>query len=64
MFWTGGSHRAGHVAMSLGHGRIISTDLPYTGHVTRTSLSAPGAHWGLRYLGWTEDLEGVRIYHR
>jgi cell wall-associated NlpC family hydrolase len=64
VFWSGGSRGRGHVAISLGHGRIISTDLPRTGHITRTGLSAPGRAWGLHYLGWTEDLEGVRIYHR
>jgi len=64
VFWSGGSRGHGHVAISLGHGRIISTDLPYPGHVTRTTLSAPRRHWGLHYLGWTEDLNGYRIYRR
>jgi hypothetical protein len=64
VFWSGGSRGHGHVAVSLGHGMIVSTDIPYTGHVARTYLSAPGRRWGLRYLGWTEDLEGVRIYRR
>jgi cell wall-associated NlpC family hydrolase len=64
VFWSGGSHRHGHVAISLGHGMIISTDLPRTGHVTRTRLSTVERRWGLHYLGWTEDLEGVRIYRR
>ncbi|HEX3612692.1 MAG TPA: hypothetical protein VHU88_13480 [Sporichthyaceae bacterium] len=64
VFWSGGSRGHGHVALSLGHGMIVSTDLPYNGHVTRTTLSAPRRHWGLHYLGWTEDLEGYRIYRR
>lgn len=64
VFWSGGHRGHGHVALSLGHGMIVSTDLPYTGHVTRTTLSAPRRHWGLHYLGWTEDLEGYRIYRR
>jgi cell wall-associated NlpC family hydrolase len=64
IFWYGGSHRAGHVAISLGRGMIISTDFPHTGHIARVRLSAVRRHWGLRYLGWTEDLEGRRIYRR
>jgi hypothetical protein len=64
LFWSGGRHRFGHVAMSLGHGMIISTDRPYTGRISRTRLSTIERAWHLHYLGWTEDLEGVRIYHR
>ncbi|HEX3612691.1 MAG TPA: hypothetical protein VHU88_13475 [Sporichthyaceae bacterium] len=64
VFWSGGSHHLGHVAISLGHGWIITTDLPRTGHVTRVRLSTIHRRWGLHYLGWTEDLEGYRIYRR
>jgi hypothetical protein len=62
VFWSGGYSGAGHVAVSLGGGWIVSTDLPYTGHIAKASLSEIHADWGLNYLGWTEDLEGVRIY--
>jgi hypothetical protein len=64
VFWSGGSHRGGHVAISLGHGMIVSTDMPRTGHVGRIRLSTIARRWHLRYLGWTEDLNGVRIYRR
>ena len=62
VFWSGGSSGAGHVAVSLGNGWIISTDQPYSGHVSKVKLSKIADDWGLHYLGWTEDLEGVRIY--
>jgi hypothetical protein len=41
---------------------MVSTDFPYTGHIAKGRLSDIAADWGLNYLGWTEDLEGVRIY--
>ncbi len=50
------------MAVSLGDGWIVSTDFPYTGHIAKGRLSDIAADWGLNYLGWTEDLEGVRIY--
>lgn len=62
VFWSGGSSGDGHVAFSLGGGSIISTDLPYPGHISKAQLSDVQAAWGLKYLGWTEDLEGVRVY--
>ncbi|HEX3613673.1 MAG TPA: hypothetical protein VHU88_18435 [Sporichthyaceae bacterium] len=62
VFWSGGSSGAGHVAVSLGNGWIVSTDQPYTGHISKVRLSTIANDWGLNYLGWTEDLEGVRVY--
>jgi hypothetical protein len=64
VFWSGGSRRGGHVAISLGHGMIVSTDMPRSGHVGRIRLSTISRRWHLRYLGWTEDLNGVRVYRR
>jgi hypothetical protein len=61
VFWSGGVTGAGHVAVSLGGGWIISTDLPAAGYVSEVPLSWVQAQWGLTYLGWTEDLEGVRV---
>jgi hypothetical protein len=62
VFWSGGSAGAGHVAYSLGDGMVISTDLPAAGYVSEVPLSWIQAKWGLTYLGWTEDLEGIRVY--
>jgi cell wall-associated NlpC family hydrolase len=61
VFWSGGG--PGHVALSLGDGWVLTSDYPSAGHVTRVPISALRAAWHLRYLGWTDDLEGV-VVHR
>ena len=61
VFWRGGSHGYGHIALSLGHGKIRSTDAPSTGLVSTVDLGWVTAHWGQIYLGWTEGLNGVPI---
>jgi hypothetical protein len=60
MFWRGGSEGNGHVALS----RFIdmrSTDVPTAGRVGNDPGSWPVAVWGMTYLGWSEDLNGVSI---
>lgn len=59
VFYAGGNH--GHIALHLGGGQIRSTDAPSAGLVSTQALTWPETHWGLRYLGWTEDLNGVDI---
>jgi cell wall-associated NlpC family hydrolase len=61
VFWSGGG--PGHVALSLGDGWVLTSDYPSSGRVTRVPISAINSAWHLRYLGWTDDLEGV-IVHR
>lgn len=61
VFWTGGGHGYGHVAISLGDSRIRSTDCTTTNDVSDCDLSWPRTHWGLTYAGWTEDLAGTRL---
>lgn len=60
VFWAGGSRGYGHIALSLGRGLIRTTDVP-TGRVGVVSLSYVEKYWGQRYMGWTEDLNGVVI---
>lgn len=50
-----------HVALSIGDGKIISTDWPRVGHVGQTTIRTLEKRWSHRYLGWTEDINGVRI---
>jgi len=50
MFWGGG---LGHVAISDGHGGIISTDMPNSGEVSTVPADTPTTKWGKPYLGWT-----------
>jgi hypothetical protein len=59
VFWGGGSH--GHVAVSIGGGHIWSTDIRRRGRVDRVTISQLNSKWHLPYLGWSEDVNGVRI---
>lgn len=62
VFWNHGySNTYGHVAISLGGGRIRSTDWPFKGQVGETTIDELSRRWGREYLGWSEDLCGVRI---
>lgn len=62
VFWLGGSHGYGHVAISLGNGLCRSTDWPSRGRVGTARISDIHIHWGLSFQGWTEDINRVRIY--
>lgn len=62
VFWSGGSRGYGHVAISDGLGAVYSTDVKRDGRFDRVPLAWVHTHWGLTYLGWTETLEGKRIY--
>lgn len=53
MYWSGGSTGAGHVAISLGNGSIISTDATGPGVVGVIDARVPTDKWGHTYLGWS-----------
>jgi hypothetical protein len=61
VFWSGGSHGYGHAAVSLGDGKIRSTDAGGRGVPATVDLGWVERAWGLTYLGWSEDLAGVTI---
>ena len=63
VFWSGGSQGFGHVAVSIGNGHIISTDISGPGTVSIVPLTEIHAKWGLTFLGWTGHLEGRDIWH-
>jgi hypothetical protein len=58
MWWGGG---LGHVALSVGGGKIVSTDLPTSGRIGLVDKHLPTTRWGKPYLGWTGDLNGTVI---
>lgn len=60
VFWTGGSKGYGHIALSVGNGKIRSTDIP-SGKVATVDLDYVERFWGQKYMGWSEDLNGVLI---
>lgn len=59
--WGGGSHGFGHRAISLGNGRIRSTDAGGSGVVATVDFDFPEKQWGLKYLGWSETIDGKAI---
>lgn len=60
VYWGGGKY--GHVALSTGQGRIISTDYPKAGFIGTGTISSLTSAWHKPLLGWTEDINGKRVY--
>ena len=63
VYWTGGSAGHGHVAMSLGKGKIRSTDAGGRGRVATVDLGWIERNWHLRYGGWAWDTNEVTVPH-
>lgn len=63
VFWSGGSKGHGHAALTTFDGRVRSIDTGPSGFGTvgTVDLGWFERHWGLTYLGWSEDLGGQRI---
>lgn len=53
--------RNGHRGISLGDGKIRSTDAPTEGVTSTVDLMWPVEHWGHTYLGWSETIDGEPI---
>lgn len=62
VWWTGGSHGYGHIAIALGDDMILSTDLPRWGSIGRVHLHTPRTSWGLHYAGWSDHLDNIPIH--
>jgi len=62
VWWTGGSKGHGHVAVSAGKGKCWSTDAKGATNVAKVDIRELTRRWGLRYEGWSEDINGVRVY--
>jgi hypothetical protein len=60
-YYRGGSY--GHAVIYCGpdHKGIRSTDCDTAYEVSDASLDWPERAWGYAYLGWTEDINGVRV---
>lgn len=61
VYWVGGSHGYGHVALALGNGKIRSTDAGGSGRVATVDLGWVETHWGLPYAGWASSINNVTI---
>lgn len=51
-----------HVALSIGGGKCISTDIKRRGKVDIVDIDTITKAWGGPLLGWTEDVNGVRVF--
>jgi len=63
VYWTGGSKGYGHVAISLGGGKVRSTDYPTSGTVGTADIGWFETHWGLPYAGWAWDNNEQTVPH-
>jgi len=61
VYWTGGSRGFGHIAISLGDGRVRSTDAGGAGQVSTVKVGWVSKEWGLRYAGWSNSINGYVI---
>lgn len=59
VYFLGSKH--GHVALSVGGGRIRSTDWPSRNRIAEVEISVLARTWGRRYAGWAADIAGHRI---
>ena len=64
VWWAGGSSGHGHIALSLGGGKIRSTDAGGRGRVATVDLGWVERNWGQRYLGWAWDINEGTIPHK
>lgn len=62
VFWSGGSAGHGHIAIADGQGNVWSTDILRPGYWDLVPTAMIHSKWDLTYLGWTELLNGVRVY--
>lgn len=51
----------GHVCLSVGGGRVRTTDYPGRGQVSEVGIHELARAWGRRYVGWAEYLGGQKI---
>jgi hypothetical protein len=58
---TGGSHGYGHIAISVGGGKCWSTDIQRPGYFDLVPVTRIHDAWGLTFVGWSEDVDGVRV---
>lgn len=64
VWWTGGSHGAGHVAVSIGDGTCWTSDFGNDaylgdGKIHRERISNIAQHASFTYRGWSRDINDV-----
>lgn len=63
VYWTGGSKGYGHIALSLGNGKVRSTDAGGRGRVATVDIGWVERTWNMPYAGWSWDINEVTIPH-
>jgi len=61
VYWTGGSSGYGHIAISVGDGKVRSSDAGGTGRVATVRINRLSSEWNLQYAGWASSINGYRI---
>jgi hypothetical protein len=61
VYWTGGSKGYGHIAVSLGGGKIRSSDANGNGKPATVDIGWPEKKWGMPYAGWADNVNSVAI---
>lgn len=51
----------GHICLSLGDGKIVSTDIPSNGRVGVTTIDGLAKAWNRKFLGWADWLMGHEV---
>jgi hypothetical protein len=52
----------GHIAYSLGGGKVRTTDYPSRGVVGTVTIAELSRRWGRPYVGWADDVNGTRVH--
>lgn len=56
VYWEIGAH--GHIALSVGGGRVRTTDWPVKGQIGECGIDELSKRWGAKYRGWSADFAG------
>jgi hypothetical protein len=59
--FSGGTNGFGHRAISIGNGRLVSTDAGGTGIIAIVTIAWIEANWHMKYLGWSSTMSGKII---
>lgn len=62
VWWLGGADDHGHVGVSAGNGLCWSVDIFRDGMWDLVAIDRVAQMWpNLRFVGWSEDIDGVRV---
>lgn len=61
VWWLGGSHGHGHVAIATGDGYCWSVDIRRPGRFDRVPIDTITREWGLVFAGYSLDVNGVQV---